>query len=111
MDLLDVPPPVRSMENLVDSLRQTGVLLEKTLETFGIEARVMDVTRGPTITRFELEPAPGIKVSRFMSLADDLALALKSHGVRVEAPIPRQRARRHRDPKHGARSGIAARVA
>jgi len=69
-------------------LRKTSVLLEKALETFGIEARVTDVTRGPTITRFELEPAPGIKVSRFLALADDLALALKAHGVRVEAPIP-----------------------
>jgi hypothetical protein len=52
------------------------------------EARVTDVTRGPTITRFELEPAPGMKVSRFLSLTDDIALALKAKGVRVEAPIP-----------------------
>lgn len=74
--------------DLTDSLRQMGVLLEETLETFGIEARVTDVTRGPTITRFELEPAPGVKVSRFLSLADDIALALKAHRVRVEAPIP-----------------------
>lgn len=74
--------------NLKESLQQTGVLLEETLKTFGIEARVTDVTRGPTITRFELEPAPGVKVSRFIALADDLALALKAHRVRVEAPIP-----------------------
>lgn len=75
-------------EDHTAALRQMGLLLEERLRTFGIEARVTDVTRGPTITRFELEPAPGIKVSRFMSLADDLALALKAHRVRVEAPIP-----------------------
>jgi len=88
LDILDDPPPSRAPDDLAEKLRETSVLLEKTLETFGIEARVTDVTRGPTITRYELEPAPGIKVNRFTSLADDLALALKAHGVRVEAPIP-----------------------
>ena len=88
LDILDFPPPSRVSEGLTDMLRHTSLLLEKVLETFGIEARVTDVTRGPTITRFELEPAPGIKVNRFLALADDLALALKAHGVRVEAPIP-----------------------
>ncbi len=88
LDMLDDPPPSHVTEDLTETLRETSVLLEKALETFGIEARVTDVTRGPTITRFELEPAPGIKVNRFIALADDLALALKAHGVRVEAPIP-----------------------
>ncbi len=81
-------PEIRVIDNLADQLRATGAQLEETLGTFGIEARVTDVTRGPTITRFELEPAPGVKVSRFLSLADDIALALKAHRVRVEAPIP-----------------------
>lgn len=75
-------------QDLTSQLHETSALLEETLQTFSIEARVTDVTRGPTITRYELEPAPGIKVSRFLSLADDLALALKAHRVRVEAPIP-----------------------
>lgn len=75
-------------QDLTEQLHETSGLLEETLQTFSIEARVTDVTRGPTITRYELEPAPGIKVSRFLSLADDLALALKAHRVRVEAPIP-----------------------
>ncbi len=87
MELLDEPRP-RVIKNLSEQLAHTGALLEKTLQTFGIEARVTDYTRGPTITRYELEPAPGIKVSRFLALADDLALALKAHRVRVEAPIP-----------------------
>lgn len=87
LDMLDNPAP-RTIPNLREQLQETSVLLEETLLTFGIEARVTDVTRGPTITRFELEPAPGVKVSRFLSLADDIALALKAHRVRVEAPIP-----------------------
>lgn len=82
------PPECRVIPNLTEKLRRTSMLLEETLRTFGIEARVTDVTRGPTITRFELEPAPGIKVSRFQALTDDIALALEATGVRVEAPIP-----------------------
>ena len=87
IDLFDEPEE-RVIENLEERLRATGSLLEETLQTFSIEARVTDVTRGPTITRFELEPAAGIKVSRFLALSDDIALALKAHRVRVEAPIP-----------------------
>lgn len=74
--------------NLREKLGETATRLEEMLRTFNLEARVTDVTRGPTITRFELEPAPGMKVSRFLSLTDDIALALKAKGVRVEAPIP-----------------------
>ena len=87
MDLLEHPDTVTHAVN-EDDLREMGLVLEEALLTFGVEARVTDVTRGPTITRFEVEPAPGIKVNRFVALADDLALALKAHRVRVEAPIP-----------------------
>lgn len=87
MDLLDEPEP-SPHGDLTEKLLATSALLEQKLETFRIEAQVAAVTRGPTITRFELEPAPGIKVNRFIALADDLALALKAHRVRVEAPIP-----------------------
>lgn len=87
LDILDEPEE-RVVTNLAEQLRATSILLEDTLQTFGIEARVTDVTRGPTITRYELEPAPGIKVARFLALADDIALALKAHRIRVEAPIP-----------------------
>lgn len=87
VSMLDAPEP-RIIGDLKEQLRQTGLVLEETLRTFNIEARVTDVTRGPTITRFELEPAPGVKVSRFLALADDIALALKAQRVRVEAPIP-----------------------
>jgi DNA segregation ATPase FtsK/SpoIIIE-like protein len=65
-----------------------GQKLERTLESFGIQATVIHVTTGPTITRFELSPGPGVKVSRIVSLADDIALNLAAMGVRIEAPIP-----------------------
>jgi S-DNA-T family DNA segregation ATPase FtsK/SpoIIIE len=87
MDMLEEAPEVVH-HDLTNKLRETGAKLEETLRTFGIEAQVTDITKGPTLTRFELEPASGIKVSRFIALTDDLALALKAHGVRVEAPIP-----------------------
>ena len=81
-------PPAVTRSDLTSQLRGTASLLEETLRTFGIEAKVTDITRGPTLTRFELEPASGVKVARFIALTDDLALALKAQGVRVEAPIP-----------------------
>jgi S-DNA-T family DNA segregation ATPase FtsK/SpoIIIE len=63
-------------------------LLEDTLASFGVKGRVSQVDRGPVVTRYELTPAPGVKVSKIMSLSDDIALALASSGVRLEAPIP-----------------------
>jgi len=63
-------------------------ILEETLTSFGIDAKVINVHRGPTITRFEIQPAAGVKVSRIVNLADDLALSLAATGVRIEAPIP-----------------------
>ncbi|WP_427338710.1 DNA translocase FtsK [Caloranaerobacter sp. DY30410] len=62
--------------------------LERTLLDFGIKAKVIQVSKGPTITRFELQPAPGVKVSKIVNLADDLALSLASSDIRIEAPIP-----------------------
>lgn len=63
-------------------------LLENTLESFGIKAKVLQVSCGPAITRYEIQPAPGVKVSRIVTLADDIALSLASADVRIEAPIP-----------------------
>ncbi|MCQ2560097.1 MAG: DNA translocase FtsK 4TM domain-containing protein, partial [Clostridia bacterium] len=63
-------------------------ILENTFRSFGIEARVSEISIGPAITRYEIQPPPGIKVSRIMSLADDLSLSLASAGIRIEAPIP-----------------------
>lgn len=66
--------------------------LEKTLGEFGIEARVVNIIRGPVITRYELQPAPGVKLSRIVNLSDNIALSLSASGVRIEAPIPGQSA-------------------
>lgn len=63
-------------------------ILEQTLDSFGVSAKVINACQGPTVTRYELEPAPGVKVSKIVNLADDLALKLASSGVRIEAPIP-----------------------
>ncbi len=62
--------------------------LEKTLRDFGIEAKVTDISMGPTVTRYELQLQPGIRVSKVVSLADDIAMALAAQRVRIEAPIP-----------------------
>ncbi|MEK6265117.1 MAG: DNA translocase FtsK, partial [Clostridium sp.] len=62
--------------------------LQETLSSFGVEAKVIQVTKGPSVTRFELQPNPGVKVSKIVNLADDIALNLASSGVRIEAPIP-----------------------
>jgi DNA segregation ATPase FtsK/SpoIIIE-like protein len=63
-------------------------LLEETLSSFGIQAKVLHVSKGPAITRYELQPARGVKVSRITGLADDIALNMAAVGVRIEAPIP-----------------------
>jgi len=63
-------------------------LLEDVLSTFGITAKVVNISMGPVITRYELSPAPGTKISKIVSLADDIALALASRDIRIEAPIP-----------------------
>ena len=67
---------------------ETPKLLEGVLQDFGVKAKVIRVTRGPVITRYELAPAPGVKISKIVNLADDIALALAARDVRIEAPIP-----------------------
>lgn len=63
-------------------------MLESTLRSFGVSVRITDVSVGPTVTRYELEPAPGVKVSRITNLQDDIALQLAATHIRIEAPIP-----------------------
>ena len=67
---------------------QKAQLLEETLKSFGISAKLTGIAHGPAVTRFELQPAPGVKVSRITSLSDDIALNLAAMSVRIEAPIP-----------------------
>ncbi len=87
LDLLRRPPRPRSgraNKEILESAR----LLEETLENFGVRATVSQVSRGPAITRYEIQPAPGVKVSKIVRLADDIALSLAAPDVRIEAPIP-----------------------
>ncbi len=79
-----VQPPKRSQQELADKIR----ILEQTLDQFNIGSNVVEIAHGPTITRYEIQLAPGIKVSKIASLADNLAMALAAINVRVEAPIP-----------------------
>lgn len=74
----------RTNKDITDTVR----LLEDTLASFGVRVKVTRVTQGPAITRFELQPAPGVKVSKITSLADDIALSLAASDIRMEAPIP-----------------------
>ncbi|MDL2248677.1 DNA translocase FtsK [Tyzzerella sp. OttesenSCG-928-J15] len=67
---------------------ETSKKLETTLKSFGVEAKVVEVSKGPTVTRYELSPGQGVKVSKISGLADDLALNLAANGIRIEAPIP-----------------------
>ena len=69
-------------------LQQQAELLERTLQSFNVDAKVINVTKGPSVTRFEIQPAFGVKVSRIVNLADDIALNMRAKSLRIEAPIP-----------------------
>ncbi len=73
-----------SKEELLDKAK----ILQDTLETFGVKAKVMDISQGPSVTRFELQPETGVRVNKIVSLADDLKLSLAAMDIRIEAPIP-----------------------
>ena len=87
LQILDKPVVTDPISYEADIMRQCSVL-EQTLADFKVRAKVIAVTRGPSVTRFELEPAAGVKVSSVVNLADDIALKLAAPGVRIEAPIP-----------------------
>ncbi|MBU0549269.1 MAG: DNA translocase FtsK [Candidatus Omnitrophica bacterium] len=87
LDLLDSPPPLEERK-IKEDLAGSARTLEETLADFGISVKVTNVECGPVITRYELEPAPGVKVNRIVSLSDDIALAMKAQSVRIVAPIP-----------------------
>ncbi len=76
------------VSGITEEVAQKASLLESTLDSFGIKARIINATQGPAVTRYELEPAPGVKVSKIVNLTDDIALNLAAAGIRMEAPIP-----------------------
>ncbi len=86
LDFLNKPEPIVS--KLDEDFAENSRILEQTLRDFDIDVKVVEVEQGPVITRYEILPAPGVKVSSILSLEDDLALALKATSVRFIAPIP-----------------------
>lgn len=71
-----------------EELQTNGSILVDTLSSFGVQVKILDICRGPSVTRYEIQPAAGVKISKITNLADDLALNLAATGVRIEAPIP-----------------------
>ena len=88
VDLLNENTTSKMNKNDKKELLSSANKLQETLSSFGVEAKVIQVTKGPSVTRFELQPNAGVKVSKIVNLADDIALNLASSGVRIEAPIP-----------------------
>lgn len=86
-ELLDSPPPVEARQ-IKEDLAGNARILEETMGDFGISVKVTNVERGPVITRYELEPAPGVKLNKIVVLGDDISLAMKAQSVRIVAPIP-----------------------
>jgi len=86
-DILKTPPDIQ-MSIDKDRIIQNSYILEKTLLNFGIEGKVFNVSSGPFVTRYEIELAPGVKVSKVVSLQDDISMAVGGQKIRIEAPIP-----------------------
>ncbi len=80
--------PTASNKESTSSLQAKAIKLEDTLRSFNVDASVIQVTQGPTVTRYEIQPAVGVKVSKIVNLADDIALNLRAKSIRIEAPIP-----------------------
>lgn len=89
-------PPVQLLKinknnndrSAMEELQNNSKKLIETLNSFGVNANITNICRGPSVTRYELQPAPGVKISKITNLADDIALNLAANGVRIEAPIP-----------------------
>ncbi len=91
IDLLQ-PPSFEDSRNAGSDLESTAEHLVETLRSFGVETRIVDISRGPSVTRYELQPCAGVRISKITNLADDIALSLAASGVRIEAPIPNKSA-------------------
>lgn len=85
--ILPDPPPLSSLVDK-EAIERNSMILEKTLLNFGVEGKVVFVSPGPVVTRYEIELAPGIKVSRVLNLHDDISMAVNGQRIRIEAPIP-----------------------
>lgn len=82
-----------NQQAIIDSeIQNNSTILVNALKSFGVETKFLDAVRGPSVTRYELQPAPGVKISKITNLVDDIALNLATAGVRIEAPIPNKAA-------------------
>lgn len=88
VELLAPPSAKSNSAEAVVELREKSDIIKNTLKSFGIEVKIMDILRGPSITRYEIQPGAGVKVSKIRGLEDDIALSLAAMGVRIEAPVP-----------------------
>jgi S-DNA-T family DNA segregation ATPase FtsK/SpoIIIE len=89
LDLLEMPPPVAARTtNVVEDLKLNAEILRTTLQEFGIDVKVENVTKGPVVTLYEVVPAPGVKVEKITALSNNIALAMKAVTVRLLAPVP-----------------------
>lgn len=86
LDLLN--PPMIKKKSKKDDVVKKAKTIEETLKNFGVKAKIIEVNVGPSITRFELQLDPGVKVNKFVNLSNDLALSLATSDIRIEAPIP-----------------------
>ena len=84
--LTEVAPTDQTKD--LEAIKENTSTLQDTLQSFGVEATVENVSLGPSVTKYELRPAVGVKVAKITHLADDLALALAAKDIRIEAPIP-----------------------
>lgn len=91
IDLLNPPKNMNSADYELEKKRN-GDKLISTLKSFGVETRIVGISNGPSVTRYEIQPAAGVKISKITNLADDIALNLAASGVRIEAPIPNKAA-------------------
>lgn len=79
-------------QDIDTEIKKNSETLVDTLKSFGVQTKIVGVSRGPSVTRYELQPAPGVKISKITNLVDDIALNLAAAGVRIEAPIPNKAA-------------------
>lgn len=91
VSLLNPPVQVGRADHSAE-LNENSQRLVETLKSFGVETKIVDISQGPSVTRYELQPAVGVKISKITNLSDDIALNLAASGVRIEAPIPNKRA-------------------
>ena len=91
LDCLNLPKN-NNTAGFENELKQNANKLVETLKSFGVETRIVDIARGPSVTRYEIQPAACVKISKITNLSDDIALNLAASGVRIEAPIPNKAA-------------------